>query len=413
MESVTMIKCLWKSLVCCGFIAVILSGCNSEPARPNDPPEKTPEKTIVTRSGLKAPELHSADAQKFNNILLAELYSQLGDAQQSAKYYQQQLSISRDPAIARRATILAATTEQQKEALYAARIWVELMPQNLEAQQYLALLLLRNNEYDACVEQLQQIRQLIENENDEQLTESNRIYSRGLKFIGSMLNIESHHQQSLIAFQQYIKKYGKAKDQLQQNLIISSLAMNAEKYQLVVSALDKIKEPELISSSKITLMKVKALQKLGRIDEAIPVLQNLVDKQQVSDSHRLQLVRLLILNDQKNVAGSYLKDLVRKYPDNNDLLKSLIALQIDQSDWKNARKNIKKLSRFKDYRSDVAYFRGEIFEANGNLELALEKYRQVVNGSLKKRAIKKINQLNNTLQPSRVNYKKNQGIVRY
>ncbi len=333
-------------------------------------------------------------AEQFNNALLAELYSRLGKPELSAKYYHKLLIKSDDSYIARRATILAASSGRSKEALEAVRFWVNKMPNSLEAQQYFSLILLRNNAFKESVDQLHQISQLVEREEKRQGKGNDDKkginFSKGLRFIGSMLSIESHHDKALIVFQDYIKKYGIQKNQIQQLLIISSLAMNAKKYNIVLAALSRIKQKELIDSPKIVLMKVKALQELNKISDAIILLSQFVEENEASDSDRLQLVRLLILNHQKEEAGPYLKDLVRNHPDNNDLLKSLIALEIDQAQLKSAKENLKKLSLSKDYLSDVAYFKGEISEAEGDLESALKNYQQVVDGNLQKRAQKKI-----------------------
>lgn len=360
------------------FFAMFLTACHSS--------EKKSQKTNLV--SIAESPLDSDYAKQVNDVLLGELYNQLGDAKSSAKHYQNLLEKTQDPAIAKRATALAATSGLNQDALKAARTWLALVPNSLEARQYFSLLLLRNNDFDQSVEQIHQIRQLVEKKAGED--NNKKIYSKGLKFIGSMLNIESHHKKSLNVFHRYIEKYGHEEEKTQQYLILSSLAMNAEQYDIVLTALSAIDDEDLKQTSKITLMKVKALQSLDKIDDAVVVLQGFVDNQQPDDSTILQLVRLLILNDQKKTASPYLKDLVDKYPDNNDLLKSLIALEIDQSQLQSAKNNVKKLSKSKDYHSDAAYFMGEISEAEGDVQSALKSYQKVVNGSLQKRAQKKI-----------------------
>jgi len=382
-----------------GIAISILPACNSAQENSyslfNDTSIiKTSFTSSVTPKAKPQSQSHLLYAEQFNNALLAELYSHLGQAELSAKYYHKLLIKSADSDIARRATILAASSGRSKEALEAVRFWVDIMPNSLEARQYFSLLLLRNNAFKESVDQLHQISQLVEqeekqkNENEGENEDLN--FSKGLKFIGSMLNIESHHDKALLVFQDYIKKYGIQKNQTQQLLIISSLAMNAKKYNIVLAVLSRIEQKEFIRSPKIVLMKVKALQELNKISDAIILLSQFIDENEASDSNRLQLVRLLILNHQKEEAGPYLKELVRKYPDNNDLLKSLIALEIDQAQLESAKENLKKLGLSKDYLSDVAYFKGEISEAEGDLKSALKNYQQVVDGNLQKRAQKKI-----------------------
>lgn len=374
------------------FMAILLVACDFTEA-------KTQKKYLV--SERKSPQ-NSEYAKKINNILLGELYQQFNNTELSAKHYQKLIATTQDSAIAKRATTLAATSGLNKEALNAARHWLDLVPDSLEAHQYFSLLLLRNNEFDKSVDQVYLIRQLVEKEYNEDET----VYSKGLKFVGLMLNIESHHKKSLIVFQKYIEKYGRKEEKTQQHLILSSLAMNAEKYDVVLTTLGAIDDENLKQTSKITLMKVKALQELNNISDAIVVLQQFVDNQESDDSTKLQLVRLLIKNDQKKSASPYLIELVEKYPENNDLLKSLIALEIDQSLLESAKNNIKKLSQSEGYHSDAAYFLGEISEAEGDLSSALNSYRKVVEGSLQKRAKSKIIKLSKDVDVKKVNYKK-------
>ena len=380
------------------FTLIVLSGCNPDSV-------SKPNQDNIALEEYLPPNTYSIYANKINNVLLAELYSQFGQVKLSAKHYQNLVVDSKEVSVAKRATILAAISGQQKEALNAVRLWVDLVPDSLEARQYYSLLLLRNREFNASVEQLHFIRSLVESD-DKSISMDE--YSKGLKFIGSMLNIESHHHQSLIVYQHYIKKYGTKAEQDQQNLILSSLAMNAKKHDIVLSALNSIENKELKNSSKIVLMKVKALQGQKNDGEAVKILKDYVDRYQSSDSIQLQLVRLLILDQQKEIASPYLKALVRKYPDNNDLLKSLIALEIDQEKLQSAKNNLKKLKKAKEYLSDVAYFMGEISEAEGDLQSALKSYQQVVGGSLQKRAMKKIIKLSKGSKSKKTSFKQTQ-----
>ncbi len=391
-----------------GIAISVLSACNSDQKTSYSLLDNTIKpsltKNLVSVSNASVHSRYSQHAQQFNNILLAELYSQFDKPELSAKYYHKLLTNYEDPEIARRATILAASSGQLKNALEAVRLWTRLMPDSLEARQYYSLVSLRNNNISESVDQLYLISQFIEH-HDETKIDTDSVYSKGLKFIGAMLNIESRHEKALIVFQHYVKKYGTKKNQTQQYLIVSSLAMNAKKYGVVLAALNNVETHELVESSSIILMKVKALQELNKISDAVKILRNFVDTQKPNDGTRLQLVRLLILDHQKKVASPYLKELVKKYPDNNDLLKSLIALEIDQSQLQSAKQNIHKLSKSKEYLSDVAYFRGEIYEAEGDLKSAIKNYQQVVDGNLQKRAKMKLIKLGKGLKVRKVNYK--------
>ncbi len=348
-----------------------------------------------------------SQAEQMYLALSAELYNRLESPVQSALFYQKLVKSSDDATLARRATILAATNEQTEKALFNAQKWVGLRDSDLEANQYLALLLLRNDKYEKSALQLVRIEQLVAESESQAEKES----FKSLRFIGALLSVESHHDKALSVFTKYLNHHTKktesihnhAKIQVQQQLILASLANQAENHDVVISSLGKLDSyvvEEAIESKsyiKASLMKAKALKNVKRVTDAVQALKPVVDKHDASDSIKLELVRLLIMDQQQDAAFTYLKDLTIKHPQNNDLLKSLIALEIDQANYLGATKDIEKLKLSADYASDAEYFMAEVFEAQGDTKSALDGYMKVTNGSLLKNAKKKVARLKKQL----------------
>jgi len=372
--------------------------------------------TSTTDSSIKV------EAEKMYLALSAELYNRLDAPAQSAHFYQKLVENTDDVTLAKRATILAATNDQSEQALLNAQKWVGLDAKNLEANQYLALLLLRNDKDEESAAQLNQIEFLVADSDTQDEKES----LRSLRFIGALLSVESHHDKALRVFIAYLKNksikgsdtepHPLGKIQVQQQLILASLANQAENHEVVIESLAQLDSYvsddviELENYIKASLMKAKALKSVKRVADAVQILKSVVDEYDPSDSIKLELVRLLIMNQQKDPAFTYLKELTLKHPQNNDLLKSLIALQIDQANYSDATKDIERLRRSADYASDADYFMAEIFEAQGDTRSALESYMKVTNGALLKNAQKKVVRLNKLLslevKPRTVNYKK-------
>ena len=381
-------------------VALSISGCQAKQGE--DIPLSL--NTSDEYSGYKGSTL----GRQVNDALLAEMYFQTGQFESSVKHYLMLLSDTTDVAITKRATEVAAQTNHLDAGLESVRRWLALKPESLGGRQYLALLLLRNEQFSLSADQLLLIKDLVEKNKTE--TKPDAFYSKGLKFVGALLNVESHHQQALQAFDSYIQKYDSKPHQAQQDIITASLAMKAKKYQRVITALNDIDEMDKPISSEMVKMKAKAFQKLNRVTEAVDTLKSYVDKQAASDSDHLELIRLLIINKQKNVAGKYLVKLVEKHPNNNDLLKSLIALEIDQSQLKKAKENIQKLRKTVEFLNDADYFSGEVMEAEGDLENALKRYKKVKKGKLLKRAQKKVVAISRVLSKDnmrkKVNYRK-------
>ena len=346
----------------------------------------------------ETPQEETYQAQPLYEALAAEIYNQLGQDKNALDHYIHLISFSDDPAITKRATELATKTGQLKKALDTSKRWVELSPDNLEANQYLALLLLRNGQFKTSAKQLHSIYSLLEKSSEGTETQKNDtkklkakeiVTSDSLRFIGSLLAVETHHEKSYKVFRLYLKQFGNDKYHSQQKLISADLAMKAKKYSEVVSTLAFLDELDIQNLVDASAMKAKALQRLNKNAQAIQILSSIKDHKETSDSSRLELVRLLVLDKQKKKALPILEKLIVKHQKNNDLLKSLIALQIDQSQLKQADKNIKKLGSTKKYQHDANYFAGEVLEKRGSLEKALKSFKKVSGGSFLKNAHKK------------------------
>ena len=354
---------------------------------------------VIEKSNTESEYFESNDLYQ---ALTAEIYNQLGEKNLAVDHYYNLSASNKDPAIAKRVTELATVTGQIAKALDGAKRWFVLQPNNLEANQYLTLLSLRNSHFKSAAKQLDKIRVLIEESSVSVESLSNKLplkhnqfnSNESLTFIGAMLSAEAHHDKALAVFNLYIKEYAsKQKNHSfyvkQQKLITAQLAMKAEQYSTVVSSLENLTGLDPQNYVDATVLNAKALHKLGKNNLAIKLLQLIKNHAETNDSHRLELVRLLVLDKQKLEALPILEKLVNKHSKNLELLKSLIALQIDQSKLTHVENNISKLRENDEYSNEASYFSGEFAEKLGQQEKALLNYEKVVDGSYLKNAHKK------------------------
>ena len=342
------------------------------------------------------------EAKHFFKALSAELYNKLGETNEAVESYYDLIVSSNDPAIAKRVTELATSTGQISKALKASKRWVELAPDDLESNQYLSLLLLRNGFYESSATQIDVIRTIIEESLDETLdhqktsTQSEATFysSQSLRFIGALLSAEAHHKKALTVFEMYLENHAhKSKNyslyKKQERLIHAQLAMKAKAYSVVLSSLNGLKNLDAENHIDAVVLQAKALQKLGRYPQSIVLLESIQDHSHVDDSHRLELVRLLVLSKQKEKALPILDALVSKHPKNIELLKSYVALRIDQSQLRGIEQLIATLAADVNYVDEASYFSGEYAEKLGQREKALRHYSNVNEGSYLKNAHKK------------------------
>lgn len=353
--------------------------------------------TVVVPNNTISNTTSSKQDDSFYHALVASMYQQQNEGLLAIQHYLLAANYSTDTSLLKKAAVLAARAGQTDKALEAALRWSKHAPESLEARQYLALLYLRSDQYKKSASTLEVIRLIVGKESTEKAVSH--------QFISQLLSMESHSHQAFKAYQAYLKKYGVVESNLKssgfksrtntknpsanfdlfthQQMTLASLAMKAGEYKIVDTALATIKDEGAI------LTRSKALNKLGRPQEAVNLLRpivNKLNKKKTNDSLRFEFVRFLILADQKDEATNLLKKLVKKHPANKDLLKSLVALNLAQNKWDDAERYANKLVKFEDYKSDAKHFLGEIFEARGENKKALAAYLQVVDGNMKNSA---------------------------
>jgi tetratricopeptide (TPR) repeat protein len=388
------------------LILVLVSACQSEtqtvfniatdnPARLNTQVSNTlvsnESNAVDVISGainLKQPV--NPEGDPFYHALLAEIQLQLGESSLAADEYLLASKTSTDKILLKKATVLAATTGKNQQALEVAKRWVKLETDSLEAKQYQALLLLRTDHYADSAEMLHEIERFVTHESGNP--------AEAGQFISQLMLLETHHHQAYKTYRVYLNEYGETKENKQithknnpplnlyahQKVTLARLAVKSKRYKMVLKILQKIQTEQAI------LLRSKAFNELGQAHQAVAILKPWLDKKTTGDGLRFEYVRYSILSGEKAEATRVLQKLVKKHPDNKDLLKSLVALHLDQKKWDLAETSAKKLMTFKDYRSDANLFMGEIFEARGEHRQALQAYKNVIDGKLVEKALERI-----------------------
>ncbi len=388
------------------LILLLLSACQSEyQAVFNDAKENParlsvnlPEALVSSESGAAKRVFSVAnlkhtvnpDEASFYHALLAEIYMQQGENHLAADEYLLASKSSSDSVLLKKATVVAATTGKNTQALEVAERWVKQENDSLEAKQYQALLLLRTDDYVDAARMLHEIHGFVKRESGDPV--------EAAQFISQLMSLETHHHQAYKTYRVYVKEYGETDKNKRvtykknspfnlythQQITLAGLAMKSKRYKMVSRILEDI------NTEQAALLRAKAFKKSGQVQQAVWVLKPWLNKTTTGDGLRFEYVRYAILGGEKKEATRVLQQLVKKHPDNKDLLKSLVALYLDQKKWGLAEAYVKKLIAFKDYRSDANLFMGEIFEARGEHQQALRAYENVIDGKLVKNALERI-----------------------
>lgn len=363
------------SLLLTVSIVTVIGGC------------KGVELPLISKSNAAA--LTSADiklasktspSQHMYHTLAAEMYRLQGDDATATLHYEKVLADNKDIALARIATETAAQTEYLDKAIYSADLWVKIGGEQVEARQYLALLLLRDKQFERAANELNEIHQLIAEGDYDALT-----------FLTSLISLESHHDSAFKAFEIYIEKYNNTPPG---QLKLASIALDQRKYDDAIVRIDRLEgklTPDLADEARV--LKSKALYKQGNKKESMQVMENLVSGAKVDNTSRLEYARLLMLNDNQSGAIEQLNAIYASAPENLEVLKSLVALYISEGKYVEAEKHAKTLGKQEAYESLAHHFMAEIHESRHEMDEALHEYGAVGQGDYYGSAQRRISEL--------------------
>jgi Flp pilus assembly protein TadD len=317
---------------------------------------------------------------KMYHTLAAEMYRLNGDDATATLHYEKIIKGNTDLGLAKIATETAAQTEHLALAVANAKHWVSLSEDQVEARQYLALLLLRSDDFDAAAAELHTINQRI-----------NEAGHDGLSFIASLISLESHKGQAFNAFETYVKSYNNSPAA---QLKLAELTLNQHSSQLALDRLDQLnKELTTEEQEESMVLRSKALHKLGRADESIEIMSILVDKPEVDDMTRLEYARLLMLNGDELGATDQLQLVYLNTPTNLEVLKSLVGLRISQGEFQQAEDYAKTLADNVAYASVAHHYLAEIHESRNEMDEAIRAYGSVGSGDYFNSAQQRISEL--------------------
>jgi len=138
------------------MVAVGLAGCASRPIAEEAKAPVVPETPSVAETGSAAPAAPAKpakaaaplDPEVMYKILVAEVAIQRGQYDLAIKNYLELGKAQRDPRLLERAARISVYAHDNQHALQAAKLWVELEPNNIEAREIVTAFYIRNGQYD-------------------------------------------------------------------------------------------------------------------------------------------------------------------------------------------------------------------------------------------------------------------------
>lgn len=307
---------------------------------------------------LEYPTAHF-DKETLYQLLAAEIAGYRGQHTMALEKYVQITQSSRDPGVAARAARLGTYMKRYDLALQAARVWVEVEPDLLEAHQYAADLMLKNDDLVGAAKEMEAIKKLGGSANFE-------------SFAYRASDLSEQEKRSLLAtISALLQEFP---NDLQLKFSQAVLHLELLELEKALRLADNLLEFE--DHQNLVILKINILKKLGRNEEALEFLEEKING--LKDNRRIRLIYARLLFEARKLElarEQYQKELERS-PDDGEILFALALICMEQGDDKSAGDYLGKLVRWGKRPGEAHYYLGTLAEKNGDQALALREYRQ-------------------------------------
>ncbi|MBK6738329.1 MAG: tetratricopeptide repeat protein [Haliea sp.] len=343
-------------LIALALTSALLSGCATQ----------TPvaDKGVEQEAASKAEQAATVPEKPFPadslyDLLVAEFALRRQAYDVTLDMYLKQAPVLRDPGISAHTTHLAQFLQRPEAALQSAQLWVELEPDNAEANSTMASLLAQQGRPLDALPYLVMVEQQAGTANFPML------------FSGyPQLN-----EQQRMELVQDIDKLAAQYPQNTQLMLTQALFHTENKqYDQALEELRAVLElepeqPQALLLEARILMEQKAKNPFARLQRAL--------EEQPDDSRlRLQYARMLATTDMA-AAREQFEILSAQAPQDSDLIFSLALINREMGDSAAARKYLQQTIALGQRRNEAYYYLGRIAEDDSNPEEAVTAYMQV------------------------------------
>ena len=298
-------------------------------------------------------------------LLAAEIAGQRGAAAISLAKYIELAQRTRDPRIAKRAVEIAFFERNNEKALEAARIWVVADPQNMEARQTLAGLLIASGFSEEAFPHLERLLAAGGTNVSEGFLQFNRLLSRG-----------GDHKATLSIIQRLAAQHPGVAEA---HGSVAQAASNAGEDELA------IREARLAGKLKPEwefppLLAAQLLAKRSPA-EASTELRTYLLRNPASSEARMAYARSLISEKKYTEARSEFQRIERDFPNNPDVLYALGLLALDAKDYASAESSLTRLLSQQPRDPNLVYlYLGQVAEEQKKFAEARASYGKVGRG---------------------------------
>ena len=348
-----------KPLLVCLITSLLITGCSQL--------ERTPD-TAVTPEPVEIPEASyvkgELNGETLYQLVSAELAGKQGRFDLALDHYLNQTRLTRDPAVAERATRIAQFLRRVDAVMETSQLWSEIAPDNIEPLYIRANILLHERRFETALPLLEQV--LTQGE-DEALTliagQADAMPSEVAEHYYDLLTRLSRQQPDQLDYLltrvlllRQLERTNEAADQLDEGLKIDP------------------QQPDLV------LQRAEIYRLQNQPARGLELVQRALRKH--PDHTRLAASRaqLLLLSGQPRTAWKAIQQLLKEQQDNQQLRYYFALLLLENEQPKQSRQLLQQLLEQQPDNSAPHFYLGMIAQEEGQQELALEHYLQVDQG---------------------------------
>ncbi|MBU1331608.1 MAG: tetratricopeptide repeat protein [Gammaproteobacteria bacterium] len=343
--------------------AAVLSGCQTFNSAEPDGVPPVEDASVVAQP--PAPKTYASFSQEtLFSLLSAELAGQRNRFDIALGNYVQQAEATQDPAVAERGYRIAEYLGAEQAALDTALIWARNAPQNLDSQRAAAIQLARAGRYDESMAYMEKVLQRRGNTHFDFLAlsaaETDPDTRAGLLQSFERLQVKYPDNGQLL--------FGKA-------LLLQQDGRPQEALDLLQS------QPAKARPISATLLQARLLQSLSRGDEALPLLEDAIERAPKDKRLRLTYARVLVEQGRMDDAKGEFTTLLQQNPEDDDLRLSLALVCLEAEAWREAIVYLEELVERGSHVDTAHYNLARAYEALEQPDAALIEYALVSPGN--------------------------------
>ncbi len=359
-------------LLLLAFFGAIASGCSLQSLKPQTEDDSLPSvlnlPLEVTEDLPPAePEIQYSefDPETMYALLTAEIAAQRGRYDITLLNYVQQARKTKDIAVIKRAFRVAQYLKADNAQLQLSKVWAEVTPQDIEANQMAAFHHARHKQYDDAMSYMESIIELGGDANLDRLAAHSKTLS-------------TEEQQTLLELYRALHQRHPTNREVIYSLAV--MEKNTGHTDDAIATLAPLLQQDADFQPAI-LLQAGLLYDQKKIPEAIKYLGK--ESERFPENRKMGTLygRLLIDNRQLDEAQDVFKSLMERFPDVAGLRLSYALVSLENKDEEEAILQFNTLLEDEQHINESHFYLGRIADSKQQSEQAIQHYLKVESGT--------------------------------